>query len=449
MKRVLFYFLPFLLISCSLSKLGHDKSVTVRLTGNRNTIVIESDTITSNKYVLTLGDIVLDSGYCSGVKNLEIPKILGKCVDKKKEIALLCAKNDYFYSMNLKVGDDVDTTFQFQQTVNNISSANISFTGFGTPLIKKTAMTDVDKELKIWLYRKKEHLGDSIFAKFVEIYKAITRTGYNDYVPNGEIPVVHDVAGLSYKINSDIKADYYAVVACEYQKYIDRYIEELVANDFKGVSTTLSVPLQCHYRKGASGYRTVFLVCINKDWSYKLYPLAVFAMDNSFPKCLHPLIPYGLSGNTNIYDYPQEPASLLYKDKIRVLFPDNSPRIYGGACVCVVDWDGNGLECNVTFKIEFAGDCKSVTIHRRGSLCYYQPYIGYHFKPEDKVIYDKYIGPYTFTYKMHFESGNNIIPFTLEDYHGNKNDGEITIKARFVRDNSPSVNIENNNSIYN
>ena len=53
MKRVLFYFLPFILIACSLNKLGQDKSVTIKLTGNRNTIVIESDTITSNKYVLT------------------------------------------------------------------------------------------------------------------------------------------------------------------------------------------------------------------------------------------------------------------------------------------------------------------------------------------------------------------------------------------------------------
>lgn len=300
-------------------------------------------------------------------------------------------------------------------------------------------MTNVDKELKIWLYRKREHLEDTIFVKFVDIYKAITRTGYNDFVPKGDIPVVHDAAGLSYKISSNIKADYYAVVACEYQKFIDQYIEQLVANDFKGVSTTLSAPLQCHYRKDASGYRTVFLVCINKDWTYKIYPLAVFAMDNSNPKCLQPII----------YDYPQEPSSLIYKDKIRVLFPDNSPRIYGGACVSVTDWDGNGLECNVTFKVDFAGDCKSVTIHRRGSLCYYQPYFGNHFKPEDKVIYNKYIGPYTFTYKMHFESGNNIIPFTLEDYHGNKNEGIITIKARFVRDDAPSVKIENNNSIYN
>jgi hypothetical protein len=65
------------------------------------------------------------------------------------------------------------------------------------------------------------------------------------------------------------------------------------------------------------------------------------------------------------------------------------------------------------------------------------------------VIYNKYVGTYTFTYMMHFESGNNIIPFTLEDYHGNKQKGTITVKARFVRDNTPSVNIENNNNIYN
>ena len=448
MKKYLLFLFPLMLIACSSNKEAHDKFVTIRLADNRNKIVIESDTLSSNKYVLSLGDIVLDSGYCSRVKNLEIPKILGKCVDKKKEIALLCAKNNYYYSMNLKVGDDVDTTFRLRQTVKSSSFDNISFTGFGAPLIKKTASANVDKDLKIWLYRKKEHLEDTTFAKFVDIYKAITRTGFNDFVPKGDIPVVHDVAGLSYKINSNIKADYYAVVACEYQNYMDHFIEQLVANDFKGVSTTLSAPLQCHYRKDTSGYRTVFLVCINKDWTYKIYPLAVFAMDNSVPKCLSPSMSYNfLSGN--IYDYPREPVSLLYKDKIRVLFPDNRPCVYGGACVSVTNWDGNGLECNVTFSVDFSGDCKSVTIHRRGSLCYYDKYLGYHFKPEDKVIYNKYVGPYTFTYKMHFESGDNIIPFTLEDYHGNKQKGTITVKAKFVRDNTPSVNIENNNNIYN
>ena len=436
-----------MLIACSSNKEGHEKFVTIRLADNRNKIVIESDTLSSNKYVLSFGDIVLDSGYCSGVKNLEIPKILGKCVDKKKEIALLCAKNNYYYSMNLKVGNDVDTTFRLRQTVKSSSSDNIPFTGFGAPLIKKTATANVNKDLKIWLYRKKEHLEDTTFAKFVEIYKAITKTGFNDFVPKGDIPVVHDIAGLSYKINSDIKADYYAVVACEYQNYMDHFIEQLVANDFKGVSTTLSAPLQCHYRKDTSGYRTVFLVCINKDWTYKLYPLAVFAMDNSTPMCLTPKLSYNILGN--LYDYPHEPSSLLYKDKIRVLFPDNRPCIYGGACVSATNWDGNGLECNVTFSVDFSGDCKSVTIHRRGSLCYYEKYSGYYFKPEDKVIYNKYVGPYTFTYKMHFESGDNIIPFTLEDYHGNKNKGTIIIKARFERNDSPSVNIENNNNIYN
>lgn len=47
--------------------------------------------------------------------------------------------------------------------------------------------------------------------------------------------------------------------------------------------------------------------------------------------------------------------------------------------------------------------------------------------------------------------GDNIIPIIVEDWHGNKREGNIRISAQFVRTNSSDVNIENNinNNIYN
>jgi hypothetical protein len=50
---------------------------------------------------------------------------------------------------------------------------------------------------------------------------------------------------------------------------------------------------------------------------------------------------------------------------------------------------------------------------------------------------------------LHFEDGDNFIPAIVEDYMGNKISDKIRLRARFVRNNSPSINIENNNTIYN
>lgn len=57
--------------------------------------------------------------------------------------------------------------------------------------------------------------------------------------------------------------------------------------------------------------------------------------------------------------------------------------------------------------------------------------------------------PYIFTYKLHLENGDNIIPLTVEDYHGNKRNGQIVIRAEFVRNGASDINIDNNIDIYN
>ena len=42
---------------------------------------------------------------------------------------------------------------------------------------------------------------------------------------------------------------------------------------------------------------------------------------------------------------------------------------------------------------------------------------------------------------------NNLIPYEIEDYHGNKVEGKLNVRAEFVRNNSPVI--ENNIDIYN
>lgn len=442
--------------ACSLQEKDKPNTfVSCKMDGSK--ILVDVDTFTTYKYYLNVGSVLVDSGALVEHKEFFIPQIVKGVTLNRKEIALNAAKNDFKHEIKLQINDVLDTTFAYRQSISEIPDDNVHYTGFGAPLVRKSKKENIDNELRIWLYRRQEHIDDSLFAVFRSIYSELSRTGDNEYVPIGNIPVVHDIDGRHmYKINSDVQADYYAVVACQNQAYINQFIEQLVGNNFAGVNTTLSAPLVCHYKKGTSGYRNVFLLCINKDWSYKQIPIAVFALDNSAPESNF----YNASSlryRRSRYIYsnettsaPKEPTYLSYNNRIKVIYPNNKPKIYGDASVSVTNWDGNGLECNVTFRVELSGDAKSVTIQRRGELCYPDKYLGNHFKPEDKVIYAKdHNGAYTFTYKMHFDDGDNIIPVIVEDYNGNKHKGSITVNAEFVRSNAPSINIDNNIDIYN
>lgn len=452
MKNNLFLFVLFFICACD-SVLEKPKSFeSARLSDDGKNIILECDTFHNHSYYVSLGSLLLDSGIVDSIKTLPVSKLIKKSYVDLKEIALIGAKNNFSFDLNLHM-DELDTVFHIKQTITTIEQPAISFTGFGAPLIRKNVAKSAESDLRIWLYRKKEHIDDSLFNKYMLLYAELTNTGYNDYIPQGTMPVVKNLDGVRYKINTDLKADYYAVVACASQTYIDQFIEQLVGNNFKGASTTLSEPLVCYYRKNRSGYRNVFLLCINKDWSYHQIPIATFAFDNEPPRCniyeVGSSRYYRYYGLDNPY-FDAEPSELKYNNKIRVLYPSNSPRVFGGAVAAVKDWDGNGLECNVTFYLSFSGDTKSITIQRRGELCYYNEILGPHFKPEDRTFYAKdYHGSHVFSYKMHFESGDNMIPVIVEDYHGNVYKDNIIVKAKFVRRDSPSINIENNNTIYN
>ena len=437
------------MFACSFGQ--NDKKKTfVSCKVDNSKIRVDVDTFKVYKYYINVGSVIVDSGMVEEHKEFLIPNIVKGTSQNRKEIALEAAKNDYTHEIRIRINEGFDKTFSYRQQITEIPDDKISFTGFGAPLVKKSRKTSFDNELRVWLYRRNEHLDEKLFNTFSQIYTELSLTGDNEYVPVGNIPIVHDIDGYKFKIKSDIQADYYAVVACQNQAYINQFVERAVGNNFASLSTSLSAPLPCHYRKGTSGYRNIFLLCINKDWSYKQIPIATFALDNSAPE--HILYnPSGYSGFI-LHEAPSshEPGALVYNNRIKVLYPSNRPRVYGRASVAVINWNGNGLECNVTFRVEFSGDAKSVTIQRRGDLCYREYGGTYYFRQEDKVIYAKeHKGPYTFTYKMHFDDGDNIIPVIVEDYNGNKHKGSITIRAKFVRSNAPSINIDNNIDIYN
>ena len=85
--------------------------------------------------------------------------------------------------------------------------------------------------------------------------------------------------------------------------------------------------------------------------------------------------------------------------------------------------------------VHFDGDASVATVSRTGSLAKWLS------KDVKRIDLTKHTSPYTFTYELHLEDGDNRIPVTISDNHGNTRRYELNIRAEFVRSNSQDINI--------
>ena len=422
-----------ILLSIGCSSVTKKGNADVSYNSEEGTIKVTLNNIATCNYSIKINDKTIVSDVITEEVTINILYILKDKLDVDKDVAMFATKNNNDLLVKLNLTNLLDTSFVYHLTpAVSLQDDNVQFIGSGAKVVSKSSSSNIDEELKRWLYRNRELVNDSIFKLFRTNYLYMIGNK-NEYVVQGEIPVLHNLSGSKYSVSCSMKADYYAILACRGQNFIDIFVENSVVKDFQNLSTS-KTNIPCVTVNNDSGYFCLVLLGINKDFSYQQIPFAVVAVDNSAPSEVEP------SGNLSVYDF---------RNGEKVILPANVTQIFGNATVRVLHWDGNGLECNVTFLVNFAGDAKSVTIHRRGELCYPNQYLGNHFPVEDKILYAKNGYEQRLTWKMHFDSGDNEIPITVEDYHGNKRDFNVIVRAEFVRSNSPQIDIDNNIDIYN
>ena len=96
----------------------------------------------------------------------------------------------------------------------------------------------------------------------------------------------------------------------------------------------------------------------------------------------------------------------------------------------------------MSFNIYFYGDISKVVIHRTGDLAKWNSKKDFTFNLENEK------SPFQTSIKMHFSDGDNFIPVTLYDKHGNHRKTKIKQTARFTRVPSNDINIDNNINIW-
>ena len=372
--------------------------------------------------------VVMRKNYKNMCK-LTMPNILNG-YESTYDIALIATYGDQTgIALSVKVDNVIDTIVYAAIEPSDIREHYPQIRGNCAKLIPAESDPKLEVKIKKWLFQRNTKLDPYQIQQMRGIISKISSNGTNDYVTNDPIPVIKNLIGLDYSVKSDMQADHYVLYAASSDEDIKEFVKETVANNYELTTKSLTDNMKCFRKMDSDGYKCIALIGINDDWSYKIEPLGLVAIDNTPP--------------TPSDNYSHNINQIRFKKNQRVILPKTKPLIDGTANVSVVDWDGNGVECNVTFEIAFSGDIKSITIVRNKKLSY----PGVH-KIENKVIsLASKQSPYIFTYELHFEGGNNIIPIIVEDYHGNKKDYSITVHAEFTY-NKPDIQIDNNINVW-
>lgn len=391
-----------------------------------------------------------DSIYYSSVKNLPVSikvnniDIYSKVVAQlnealitlvktsdvdKRNLALIASKNGNFLPIRITIGESIDTTVNVGvKPYFPTDNAEFSISGNCARLTRTCAYSDNFIDMKKWLFKRREYLSEEQIRTINGIYNELSKSKYIELSTDQNIPVLKSFVGLSYKVNSTNKADYYVLYACSSPSEIEDFVSEIIANDFELCSNTLNQPLSCFRVSNSNGYKCICLIAINKDWKYSIEPLALVAIDN--------VAPSRERINENHIN------QMIFPKNIKVIFPKNKPEIYGYADVSISNWAGNGLSCNCTFNLCYSGDVSRIVIHRRGSLAKWLS------KQDKTIVLSDVSNPYRFTYELHFEDGDNLIPVSVYDNHGNVTKFELNVNAQFVRTDTHDINIDNNINIW-
>lgn len=328
--------------------------------------------------------------------------------------------------LNIKIDTSIDTLIYMPVKTLKIEERKSSINGKCAQLFMSSFDPNLKVELKKWLFRRQENVGEYRINKMMEIINALRQKGYNEYITNDEVPIIKDFSGKIYKVSSNMKADHYVLFAFSTEKEIIDFIEEVVSNDFDLTMKSVGSSMNCYRDVNTNGYKCIALIGINDDWSFLVEPLGLVCIDNIAPviNSVSEKIEY-----SDIY---------LKKNNSVIVLPEHI-NINGMLSIETQQFRGD----NAQFVIHWNGDIKDLTIKREIHRSYSW------LKPGSKRINlsDK-TSPYYFSYELDLGIGDNYIPIIVTDNAGNNATYSLHIPMVAVEDNNPDINIDNNINVW-
>lgn len=427
-RKILFFAMSIIcLISCTNNPTSSKKPQPSELKVDGNTIVLVSDV--NEQYVI---QVTVDDKFSYDyniMANKKIPSIaiLKGNKDFYNDIALLLAKQNGSIKVRLNIPEIQDTIVDFHIDVNetNELSSNV-LNGVCAAASSDFDAQNVEADIIRWLYRKHENnLSDSTINVMRLYLKELNKTTYKEYITSDPIPKVASLKGIEYLISSNMVADHYYLFACQSEKDIEEFVEEMVSLKFEAAVASLSDSIPCYRGESTSGLACITLVGINNDWSYQIVPVGLICIDNRKPIIRTNRNPIETNDNSI-------PNQITFEGKkIRITSKTKSPIVTGEVSVSYGTFEGFGYMISVPFTFSFSGDIKSIIVHKTKTS-------------EEIIDLNGKTSPYHSTISVGLDTGDNYIPIDAIDACGNKSTLDLNITTERIERNPV---IENN--IYN
>lgn len=150
---------------------------------------------------------------------------------------------------------------------------------------KKKHTSDYTKaDIKKWLYLNQICLDDFRINNILDIITNLCfRPNEFEYHDN-DVPVRKNLDGICIPVTTNIRSDYYYLVATNNIDEIETFVSEEIANDYVHGLTASDIPLPIYLtNKSSSGNLIIYLIGINTNWDKIIYPIGVITIDNSAP----------------------------------------------------------------------------------------------------------------------------------------------------------------------
>lgn len=222
--------------------------------------------------------IVLSKNIKSKSK-VNIEKVLRKYIEKREEskdykVAYIALKNDGNIKITARMGILL-RSFNYQINTEEPQYPQASIKGKCAKLKPITNDISQLKNIRMWLFRKKIRLDEEMIYEMAKFHGRMKMCNYTYQVKNKVYSFGTFLSGYEYKVDCDVKSDFYGLVAAANASDISHYVEDVIGSNFKNMKTDLMEPLYCEIDFDRKVYRIITLVCLNEDWSYKIVPLGV------------------------------------------------------------------------------------------------------------------------------------------------------------------------------
>lgn len=452
-----------------------------------NNITVDYRTYGKEEYKVANNDTIIDCVHY--LRNL---------LNNRYEIALEATQNNGI-NVIATINNATSNTFkiQLERPIKKATLYANEISNFCNPFIKKSLQFSED-DIRKYLFRKKIHFDDTFVRKMGVNYALLEKSDFSEIVTRDTIvPVYGNPKELKFKIESNLKADYYylllsnidfsslgrlrVISALDHNSFddslsvvesnveslnLDSFIEEQVSSKFLGGITSLDqeIPLTLNKRNNGS---LLMLIGLNKDWTYKYVPIGLLGINDSGPSLFEMRNP---DDNRSLIDRYVAMSKSGFDDNNNSFFANRESSVKSKRDRRTTIVNGRIIEIEHTQSQIYFEDLnitayphKKLSLSRsyssKGSVGWTvndfygnSPSIRLSWSDEvvsiqfgDNHIFDltKYQSPHTFSFYHYTNLGKNELLIKATNKYGNSSSSIISFEMRRI-DNNPTINIENN-----